>query len=69
MGKPEPLTGGLFGYWSQRANGEDRLICRIELISITRMRCFIVFITSIGNCIRYARAMSIDELARGNCYL
>lgn len=39
MGKPEPLTGGLFGYWSQRANGEDRLICRVDIDNTYALLC------------------------------
>lgn len=29
MGKPEPLTGNLSGYWSRRINDKDRLIYRM----------------------------------------
>ncbi|MBO7665197.1 MAG: type II toxin-antitoxin system YoeB family toxin [Aeriscardovia sp.] len=39
MGEPEPLTGGLFGYWSQRANGEDRLICRVDVDNTYALPC------------------------------
>lgn len=30
IGKPEPLTGNLSGYWSRRINDKDRLIYRID---------------------------------------
>ena len=30
IGKPEPLTGNLSGYWSRRINDKDRLIYKID---------------------------------------
>ena len=30
LGKPEPLSGNLAGYWSRRINDKDRLIYRID---------------------------------------
>jgi len=31
IGKPEPLTGNLTGFWSRRINDKDRLIYRTDL--------------------------------------
>jgi toxin YoeB len=31
IGKPEPLKGGLAGWWSQRITGEHRLVYRLEI--------------------------------------
>lgn len=39
MGKSEPLTGGLFGYCGQRANGEDRLICCVDIDNMYVLLC------------------------------
>ena len=30
VGKPEPLSGNLSGFWSRRINDKDRLIYRID---------------------------------------
>ena len=30
IGKPEPLTGNLSGFWSRRINETDRLVYKIE---------------------------------------
>lgn len=30
IGKPEPLKGGLSGYWSRRINDEHRLVYRAD---------------------------------------
>ena len=30
IGKPEPLTGNLSGFWSRRINDKDRLIYKID---------------------------------------
>ena len=30
IGKPEPLTGNLSGYWSRRINDKDRLVYKID---------------------------------------
>ena len=30
IGKPEPLTGDLTGYWSRRIDEKNRLIYRVE---------------------------------------
>ena len=39
MGKPEPLTGNLSGYWSRRINDKDRLIYRIDEKNIYILSC------------------------------
>ena len=36
MGKPEPLTGDLSGFWSRRINDKDRLIYKIDKNNIYR---------------------------------
>ena len=39
IGKPEPLTGDLSGYWSRRINDKDRLIYKIEGEDICIIAC------------------------------
>ena len=39
IGKPEPLTGNLTGYWSRRINDKDRLIYRIDENNIYILAC------------------------------
>ena len=39
MGKPEPLTGNLSGYWSRRINDKNRLIYRIDEENIYILSC------------------------------
>lgn len=39
IGKPEPLSGNLFGYWSRRINDKDRLIYRIDENNIYILAC------------------------------
>ena len=39
MGKPEPLTGELSGFWSRRINEKDRLIYQIEGDTINILAC------------------------------
>ena len=34
IGKPEPLTGNLIGFWSRRINDKDRLVYKIDEDSI-----------------------------------
>lgn len=34
IGKPEPLTGDLSGFWSRRINQKDRLIYALEMDQI-----------------------------------
>ena len=39
IGKPEPLSGELAGFWSRRINDKDRLIYRIEGEDICILAC------------------------------
>ncbi|MBQ6654635.1 MAG: Txe/YoeB family addiction module toxin [Erysipelotrichaceae bacterium] len=39
VGKPEPLTGRLSGFWSRRINDRDRLIYRIDGDDILILSC------------------------------
>jgi toxin YoeB len=39
IGKPEPLTGELSGFWSRRINEKDRLIYQIEGDTINILAC------------------------------
>lgn len=39
IGKPEPLTGDLSGFWSRRINQKDRLIYALEMDQITIIAC------------------------------
>lgn len=39
IGKPEPLTGDLFGFWSRRINQKDRLIYALEMDQIIIIAC------------------------------
>lgn len=39
IGKPEPLTGDLSGFWSRRINQKDRLIYALELDQIIIIAC------------------------------
>lgn len=39
IGKPEPLSGNLSGYWSRRINDKDRLIYRIDENNIYILAC------------------------------
>ena len=39
IGKPEPLTGDLAGYWSRRINDRDRLVYRIDENNIFILSC------------------------------
>lgn len=39
LGKPEPLTGNLSGYWSRRISDKDRLIYRIDDKNIYILTC------------------------------
>lgn len=39
IGKPEPLSGNLSGYWSRRINDKDRLIYRIDKNNIYILAC------------------------------
>lgn len=39
IGKPEPLTGDLTGFWSRRINEKDRLIYKLEGDDIVVLSC------------------------------
>ena len=39
IGKPEPLTGDLSGFWSRRINQKDRLIYALEMDQIIISAC------------------------------
>ena len=39
IGKPEPLTGNLAGFWSRRINDKDRLIYKIDEESVYILAC------------------------------
>ena len=39
IGKPEPLTGPLTGFWSRRINDKDRLIYKVEGENICVLAC------------------------------
>lgn len=39
LGKPEPLSENLSGYWSRRINDKDRLIYRIDESNIYIIAC------------------------------
>ena len=39
IGKPEPLTGNLAGFWSRRVNDKDRLIYKIDDENVYILAC------------------------------
>ena len=39
IGKPEPLTGDLSGFWSRRINEKDRLVYQIDGVTIIILAC------------------------------
>ena len=39
IGKPEPLTGDLSGFWSRRINEKDRLIYKVDNKEICILAC------------------------------
>ena len=39
IGKPEPLTGDLSGFWSRRINQKNRLIYALEMDQIIIIAC------------------------------
>ena len=39
IGKPEPLTGDLSGFWSRRINEKDRLVYQIDRDTINILAC------------------------------
>jgi toxin YoeB len=39
IGKPEPLTGNLRGYWSRRIDGSNRIVYRIKDNKVEIIQC------------------------------
>lgn len=39
IGKPEPLTGNLEGFWSRRINDKDRLVYKLEGEDVVVLSC------------------------------
>ena len=39
IGKPEPLTGNLTGFWSRRINDKDRIIYKIDDTNVYILAC------------------------------
>ncbi|MCL2549185.1 MAG: Txe/YoeB family addiction module toxin [Symbiobacteriaceae bacterium] len=39
LGKPEPLSGNLQGYWSRRIDGSNRIVYRIEQDQLIILQC------------------------------
>ena len=39
LGKPEPLIGGLSGYWSRRIHEKDRLIYTVKEEAVIVLAC------------------------------
>ncbi len=39
LGKPEPLSGNLAGFWSRRINDKDRLIYKIDGNNVYILAC------------------------------
>ena len=39
IGKPEPLTGDLSGFWSERIDEKNRIVFRIEENTIEIIQC------------------------------
>lgn len=39
IGKPEPLTGDLSGFWSRRINDKDRLVYQLDGKNINILAC------------------------------
>ena len=39
IGKPEPLTGNLTGFWSRRVNDKDRIIYKIDDDNVYILAC------------------------------
>ena len=53
IGKPEPLTGNLAGYWSRRINDKDRLIYKIDADNVYVLACRYHYIID-NTVLRYA---------------
>ncbi len=39
IGKPEPLTGNLSGYWSRRIDASNRLVYAVDDVDVTVVSC------------------------------
>ncbi len=39
IGKPEPLSGNLRGYWSRRIDESNRIVCKIEPGAVKIIQC------------------------------
>jgi toxin YoeB len=39
LGKPEPLKGGLSGFWSRRLNNEHRLVYAVKKTQVVIISC------------------------------
>ena len=39
IGKPEPLTGNLAGFWNRRMNDKDRIIYKIDHENVYILAC------------------------------
>ena len=39
IGKPEPLSGNLSGFWSRRINDKDRLVYKIDKDNVYILSC------------------------------
>lgn len=39
IGKPEPLLGNLFGYWSRRMDDVHRLVYAVDDVELTVIAC------------------------------
>ena len=39
IGKPEPLTGNLVGFWSRRINDKERLIYKVDSGNVYILAC------------------------------
>ena len=39
IGKPEPLTGNLSGFWSRRINDRDRLMYKLDECNVYILAC------------------------------
>ena len=46
IGKPEPLTGNLVGFWSRRINDKERLIYKVDSGNVYIRYIIIIFYNS-----------------------
>ena len=65
IGKPEPLSGNLSGYWSRRINDKDRLIYKIDEENVYILACRVLFIPA-SNEPSGCACTSIRRLPRGS---